>query len=604
MNRRLEFLLLMALAIMYFAWFAWPLVWTASENSRLVSVFESDEATHLQMLKEAISQRTLKLEFKDYGHLEFNVALLPLLLLSYFTKVSEQQIIVVLRLVPTVFAIATIAITFLLTQRYFGRLAAWLATSLLSIVPLNFLHWSVTSHPDIPQVFFLVLGVYFCCRLVEEEHSMWLIWASASAGLAQACKYSGIFLLPVVWMVGVTQTISRSYSGQIKSRPVRFTMVARYVTALIGIISVIIGVTFTPDFVARYLVVNGSLKVPPYIPILNSMRIIAIFVGCGLMLLAILRSIWATIERTPKLANSLNKVFLSLAAFSVAFFLSSPFSFVRLQFLQGMISKSRHVAFGKGFEASSNGLLWFHVLLGPQLLDKLILSLVVISLILSIYHISRGGRGRLLSPEGVMWAWVILYMGFLILRVKTRNPRDLLPVIPFLIILSAQPVNQAIEYATSKLSTKLVAVLAVVILLVIGGLELPKSLSRIFEYRQSTISREQTSTSVKAGQWLAEQYPASTRILYDHYSYVPPSFPDAHVTWGGDIQLLEALDPDVMIVNRVISDRFSDIRRATEYVTGESDFKKKYEYYAALKDGKVGYTLIRDFGDIQVYAKQ
>lgn len=94
MNRRIEILLLVALVTTYFVWFAWPIVWTASENSRLISVFSAEEAHHLQIIRDAIIRRNPKIEFGNYGHLYFNVTLLPLLLLSFFTRVTEQQIIV------------------------------------------------------------------------------------------------------------------------------------------------------------------------------------------------------------------------------------------------------------------------------------------------------------------------------------------------------------------------------------------------------------------------------------------------------------------------------------------------------------------------------
>jgi hypothetical protein len=515
----LEFLLLIALVMVYFAWFAWPLVWTASENIRLVSVFSSDEELFLQRLKDAISQHTLKIELSTgiyYEGLYFNVALLPLFLLGCFTQVSEQRIIIVLRLVTIVFAIATIAAAFLLTRRYFGRLAAWLVALLLSILPLEFLHWSVTAHPDIPQVFFVVLGVYFCCRLAEEEHWRWLIWASASAGLAFASKYAGMFLLPVIWVVGVAQTIKKS--------------------------------------------------------------------------------------------SGLNEVILKTihlcAAFGLAFSLASPFSFIGSTLLINLSLNLRDAAFGHIFKESGNGLIWFDVLLSPRLLDKFILGLAALSLVLTIYQVARGGWRRLLEPASVIWMWVIFYMGILILCMNMRAERFLLPIIPFLIILSIHPVSQVVEYAKSRLRRKYAAVLAIVILLIVGGFELPKSLSRVFEYRESTITREQTSTAVKAGQWLAENFSKSSRILYDSYSYVPPSFSDAHSIEGGTIQTLEALKPDVVVVNKAISKRYSDMSKATVYFGGESEFESRHEYYEALKEGKVGYVLVRDFGDIQVYARQ
>ena len=47
MKRGLELHVLIALVGVFFAWFACPIVWTVSENSRIVSVSEEAEAHHL-----------------------------------------------------------------------------------------------------------------------------------------------------------------------------------------------------------------------------------------------------------------------------------------------------------------------------------------------------------------------------------------------------------------------------------------------------------------------------------------------------------------------------------------------------------------------------
>jgi len=555
------------------------------------------------MIRDAISRRSFKLEFGNYGQLYFNIALLPLFLMAYFTEISEQHIIVVLRFVSTVFAIGTITITFFLARHYFGRLAGWLSAFLLSIVPWKFLQLSIVSHPDILQLFFLVLGMYFCCRLVEENNRNWIIWASISAGLAFACKYSGIFLLPIIWMI-LAAHILRSDSSQIKINTVQLATVFRYVAASVGIICVIAGIIITPEFVGRYFAADGRIDDVLQIRFLHSVRITTIFIGCSVLIVVILKRIWQAIARIPKLADCLSKITLSVATFCVVFLVTSPFSFYKLTFLKGIYFEARHTAFGHWFKANGSALLWFHVLLSPQLLDTLILILASISLILTIYKASRKGwRNLTLNPVFTMWAWVIFYLSILILRVNILWPHYLLPVIPCLIILSTQPISQVINYFTNKLSRRMVAVLVVSILVIIGGVELPKSLTRLYKYRQSMISREKTSVSVKAGKWIAKHYPPSTRILYDYYSYIPPSFVDAYDTWGGTIEVLEDLKPNIVIINKSISNRFSDIHQAKRYAGGEEEFMEKHEYYKAMREERAGYTLIRDFGDIRMYVR-
>ncbi|MBT6048350.1 MAG: phospholipid carrier-dependent glycosyltransferase [Candidatus Scalindua sp.] len=610
-NRNLEFLIFTVLVSIYFIWFAWPLVWIASENSRLVSAFNADEVRHLQILNEMINQRTLKVNsgFTTYGHLFFNVAFIILFPLSCFVEVSEQQIIVVLRLVSVIFAVATVTVTFLLTRRYFGQFAAWLAAFLLSIIPLSFLHYSVMSHPDTVQLFFLVLGIYFCCRLLEEDRMKWVIAASSAAGLAFACKYTGLFLLPIIWMICIVKTIIVSDKNLIKINMIqfaRFARFARYVTAAIGIACVILGIIVTPELAARFIAADGSIDSSSYgysgVKFLTLMRITTVISGCCLTLLSITKFVWSAIGRSLKLSYSIKKVVFSLIAFGVIFFLASPYSFVRLNFIKNFYFQSKHMSFGHVVKVNSSGLEWISILSSSKLLGEFILSLVAISLVLTIYNVSRNGWRQLLEPQYAIWAWVILYMGVLIFRVNTRSPQHLLPVLPFLIILSTLPVNRAINYAKRKLSRKHVIVLQIAILFIIGGIEISKS--GISEYRKSTISHEQCAISVKVGQWLSNHYSASTRILYDQYSYIPPFFPDAYVTMGGTIQMLETLKPYIVIVNEAISERFSDINLARVHVSGESEFKRRYEYYVALKNGKSGYILVRDFDEIQVYRCQ
>jgi len=603
LNQRLEFLLVIALITIYLVWFAWPLFWSASENLRLVGTFNTDEREHAIVLKEAIDNRSLRFWFV-YGYAYLNMGLLPLFILSYFTEVSEQHIIVWLRMIPALFAIATIALTFLMARRYFGRLAAWLSAFLLSFTVLNFLEMSAMSHPDIPQLFFLTLGIYFCCRLAEDGHLKWLVWASASAGFAFSCKYAGLLLLPVIGFYGLLQTI-RMDMAQVKVNSDRVIKVSRLLTALAGFALLFVGLVVAPYAAAPYIGAEYfGVSMPQFF---DSLRVIAIAAGAGLVLLTAAPFIWTFIRQRPKLAYLLKLGMLSAVTFALALFVTSPFNVfsVRAGFLRGFLYQSLYSSFGQVFAETSSGLSWFNLLLSPQLLDIVIAGLAAISLVLTAYKVARGGWQHLLVPEAVMWSWVIFYFGLLIWRINQRAHRTLLPIIPFLIIFSTHAVGWVLQYAVTRLSRRFTVGLAIILPLTIVGLELPKSLERIIEFRQMASQREQASTAVLAGHWLAEHYSPSSRILYDHYSYVPPLFSEAHVTpFGGTLQLLEAVDPDIVIVSSEIADRFSDVGQATVYVRDENYFLAKRDYYEALHREEIGYVLVCDFGDVQVYARQ
>jgi hypothetical protein len=604
LNRRLEMLTVIALATIYLLWFAWPLWWSASENARLVGAFNTDEQAHLILLRAAIDSRTARLGYVQYGYAYLNMGLLPLLLLSVFTIVTEQQIIVWLRIIPSLFAIATVALTFAAARRYFGRLAAWLSALLLSLTALNFLELSVMSHSDIPQLFFLILGLYFCCRLAEDGSLRWLWWASVAAGFAFGCKYSGLFLLPILGLYALLRTVQAD-ATQIRVNSDQVVGVSRLLATLVSAGLLLVGFVVIPHAAAPY---SGAeyygVSMPQFF---NSLRVTSIVAAVGLALLAAAGPAWKVVRQRPKLARSLKLGMLSAIAFAGAFAVTSPFNIftVRSGFARGFLYESLHSAFGHGTAAENSKLEWFSLLSSPELLDPLILGLAIVSLALTAHKLAKRGWQGLFDPESVLWVWTLCYFVFLVWRVNVRTHRALLPIVPFLLILAADAVSQVVRHAATGRFRRVTSALTVAGLLVIAGLVLPKSLDRMLEFRQSGSSREQSSEAVVAGHWLAAHYPPSARVLYDPYSYVPPAFADAHVTpWGGTLQMLETLEPDVVIASSYNSGRFSDVRQAVTYARDEAQFMARYQYYQALRGGETGFVLVRDFGSVQVYERQ
>ncbi len=612
MNRNLEGICVAVLTGCYFVWLATAMIPTASENIRLVSVFNSDEPTQLELLRQALSQGTLRIDYSQYGHLQFNLALIPLFLMSFLTPVTDQSIIISLRLVSAVAGAATVLCTFFLARRYFGRLVGWVSACLLCGISLNFIEWSVYAHPDVPQLFFLMLGLYFCCRLGGDKSRESLVLASASAGLAFACKYSGLFLLPVIWLVAVGGNAGRDEVGPFRSAALLVRKWARGLTLAAGIGSVSLGLVMRVELVARLLTSDGAVE-SSNLPVIREFRILLGATGCVLIVLGILRWPWRLLARSDFLARTLSQVGISVAAFITAFVIGSPFSLWKLNFLYGMISQSRHVAFGHYFRGEGGVQGWLSLLVSQDLLGVTFAAMAAVGLLYLFHdlatkeaqHLSIGQRlaGPVIRPEVILWLWVLLYLGFLVMRVRMMEPRYLLPVFPVLIILAGQFLAQLARASLDAVSRKF-AVPVLVLFLVLGAADFASSITRVQEFRATERLRVEKSPAVRAGLWLAETFEADSRVLYDSYSYVPPAFAEAQLTFAGTSEDLEIFAPDVVIVSEEISQRFVDPTKASQFGAGEAQYREHLQYYRGLRDGSFGFTQMMNFGKVQVYAKR
>jgi hypothetical protein len=115
---------------------------------------------------------------------------------------------------------------------------------------------------------------------------------------------------------------------------------------------------------------------------------------------------------------------------------------------------------------------------------------------------------------------------------------------------------------------------------------------------------EKNNPVIEVGLWLEANYPPSTRILYDRYSYIPPKFDHVRGSWGIDQVILTDFHPNVVVINRSIRDRFLNSNDAQSYTQGKEKFMAIHDFYQLMKEEKLNYVLIKNFGSIQVYEKQ
>ena len=143
-----------------------------------------------------------------------------------------------------------------------------------------------------------------------------------------------------------------------------------------------------------------------------------------------------------------------------------------------------------------------------------------------------------------------------------------------------------------------------VLFLVLGAADFANSITRVQEFRATERLRVEKSPAVRAGLWLAETFEADSRVLYDSYSYVPPAFAEAQLTFAGTREDLEIFAPDVVIVSEEISQRYVDPTKASQFGAGEAKYREHLQYYRGLRDGSLGFTQLMNFGEVQVYAKR
>jgi hypothetical protein len=76
-----------------FVGLARPLVNIGSDNERMVSAFETDDALQVNLLSTALKQHTWRIPFGSYGHLLFNFTLVPLKLIQLASRTPSAAAI-------------------------------------------------------------------------------------------------------------------------------------------------------------------------------------------------------------------------------------------------------------------------------------------------------------------------------------------------------------------------------------------------------------------------------------------------------------------------------------------------------------------------------
>lgn len=209
---------LLLLVLVLFLCLTVPLAFRAVGDIRqlaALSPVSTDESRLVRMvLSNLHSGQFGSHNYYDYGGFYFMLCLALAYPAQCLTSLDEPTVLILSRLVSVLFGALSLCGLYLLGQRLFDKMTALLAT-IIMMVSWVFIFWSVSDHPDSAQVFFLLMALYGCVRLIETSLIKWLLFASLCAALSFSIKYVGIFMLPVIWLAYGLSTVMDWENGGI-----------------------------------------------------------------------------------------------------------------------------------------------------------------------------------------------------------------------------------------------------------------------------------------------------------------------------------------------------------------------------------------------------
>jgi 4-amino-4-deoxy-L-arabinose transferase-like glycosyltransferase len=194
---------LVALAMLLFLALGARLIDVGAADLGIAGLFSTDEKLAGELVRAMVRGGNLELShFFSYGPLNLYAARLLLWIYGAFRPVTDELILVALRLISLAAGTGCVYLTYLLGRRLWG---SWIGALGAAIVALSttVLAWSTTAHPDMPQLFWLLLGLLWTVKLAGRPSRTSVAVAAICAALAFASKYTGELLLPLLWVASL-----------------------------------------------------------------------------------------------------------------------------------------------------------------------------------------------------------------------------------------------------------------------------------------------------------------------------------------------------------------------------------------------------------------
>lgn len=233
----------LAVTILFLA-YCIPIIIQGTDDFRMIDTFHPDEGTAVTLLSRMIRESSLYPRgyhkysdgFFHYGAIYFYIDYFGMLVIKnifFLESISDKMIIISLRLINVIFAILSLGGLYVLSRRIYNFSVAILAGLFLIFTP-RVVYWSTNAHPDILQMFFIIISIYFSIRLLEKFSYKYIALSTIFAGLAFGTKYSGIFLLPFICLISIIPLLKQKRGSYVqRARKILFVLMIIVILFLI-----------------------------------------------------------------------------------------------------------------------------------------------------------------------------------------------------------------------------------------------------------------------------------------------------------------------------------------------------------------------------------
>jgi len=215
-------------------------------SSRETSAFNGDEVIDLNAILQMGNNHTLNPHEFHYPSLYYYVCAIFILPVCTFSGEWAVSLLLA-RSISLFFGVLSIIATFFVGREIYDNRTGLLAAAFLALVPVD-ISLSCQAKPDTMQLFFVIMSIFYCIKIVKTQKTSNYYMACIFAGLAFTTKYIGLFLIPIVilayfltfetreksFLRNTALIIKKGFTNRVGVNKILFLIIALIIPILLG----------------------------------------------------------------------------------------------------------------------------------------------------------------------------------------------------------------------------------------------------------------------------------------------------------------------------------------------------------------------------------
>lgn len=501
-------------------------------DPNLIVYTSQDEGSRMDLIWSHYSGKKRETFQSDY---EYGLVMLYLAdfarsFLSKFIDFTPGTFVLLLRWLHLIFWMASILALWRLVKYHFGNYWQPILVIMILSTRIGFPYFMVGLKPDSIVLFFMIIGLDYTLRIINNPSMRNLFIAIACSSLALIVKFSGIFLLPaIVLAMGLAERYKKNKKcifPRIKTAWILYLFIglALILLALSPILFYVRKTTGSTWY--EQFGLWGSLAQ-------NKLVLFLILAGIFFILLFII--IWFLnkrhkLEKIIRIINEISSHGFIVFGLFLGFTLFFGFRWIiKPQFFLNTYSQLAPYAFNTAMKSvSEKGLLFtfFHNIFYTIIHEfrPIIIILFIVYIIMEIVLIRKNIKydSLKLLKRLVLVGFILPFLIFIFLTMTRVMQSHMLPFIAAMAILISQGINMFYNTFDAKKWVKK-GCLTIVFILIITDI----SLSARAVISVITNKYHQHECIVfDVAKWWQKNIPVDTCIVADHYTrvYIPPGY--------------------------------------------------------------------------------